>query len=134
MNIKLKDIKEFKEKDLEYLFLSVNWSSGKHPEKLKISMKNSDTVISAWDGDRLIGLMNALSDKIMTVYFHYLLVDPEYHGNGIGKKIINKMLENYNDYARKVIIAYDERIGFYKNFGFELGDGKSPMFITYFTT
>ena len=49
-----KEIKENKKKELEELFLSVNWDSGKYPEKLAIVMKNSSNVISAWDNEKLI--------------------------------------------------------------------------------
>ena len=134
MGIDYKDIKDFKAEDLERLFLSVNWSSGKYPEQLKIAMKNSCTVFSAWDGEKLVGLMNALSDGIMTVYFHYLLVDPDYHGNGIARELVDRMLEKYQSFARKALIAYDERVDFYKSCGFKVGEGKTPMFITYLTT
>ena len=41
MNIVYKDIKDFTEKELEDLFLSVEWSSGHFPDKLIIAMKNS---------------------------------------------------------------------------------------------
>jgi GNAT superfamily N-acetyltransferase len=132
--IEYRTTKEFSEKELETLFLSVNWSSGKYPDKLKIAMNNSDTVISAWDGTKLIGLMNALSDKVMTAYFHYLLVMPEYHSQGIGKTLVNKMLEVYQPFARKVLIAYNPEVEFYKKCGFIPHDDKNPMFITYLTT
>ena len=56
MAITIKEIQDFTEKELEELFLSVQWSSGKYPDRLKIAMKKSDKVYSAWDGDRLIGL------------------------------------------------------------------------------
>ncbi len=49
-----KEIKEFSKKELEELFLSVNWDSGKYHEKLAIVMKNSSNVISAWDNEKLI--------------------------------------------------------------------------------
>ncbi len=49
-----KEIKEFSKKELEELLLSVNWDSGKYPEKLAIVMKNSSNVISAWDNEKLI--------------------------------------------------------------------------------
>jgi GNAT superfamily N-acetyltransferase len=132
--IEYKTIKDFTEKELETLFLSVQWSSGKYPDRLKIAMNNSDTVISAWDGAKLIGLMNALSDKIMTVYFHYLLVMPEYHSQGIGRTLVNKMLEMYQPFARKALIAYNSEVEFYKKCGFTPHDDKKPMFITYLTT
>nr|WP_243686765.1 hypothetical protein [Methanobacterium formicicum] len=37
MVIKYKNIKDFKEKELEDLFLSVEWDSGNYPDKLKKS-------------------------------------------------------------------------------------------------
>ena len=51
MNIEYKDIHEFEAKELERLFLSVEWSSGHFPDKLAIAMKNYETVYSAWDED-----------------------------------------------------------------------------------
>lgn len=134
MNIVYKDIKNFNAEDLADLFLSVNWSSGNYPDKLKIAMYNSHSVLSAWDGDKLIGLINCLSDGIMTAYFHYLLIRPEYQCMGVGKNLIDKMLKRYDGYLRKVLIAYDKKIDFYKHCGFEIGKESVPMFITKLTT
>jgi len=134
MEIEIRDTKEFSAGELEDLFLSVEWSSGKYPDKLVVAMRNSDRVYSAWDGGKLAGLINALSDGIMTAYFHYLLVRPEYHSQGIGKKLVMKMLTAYEDYARKVVISYQEETGFYEHCGFKVNDHSVPMFITYLTT
>ena len=117
-------------KQLEDLFLSVEWSSGHFPDKLEIAMKNFETVYTAWDGDRLVGLISAMDDGIMTAYIHYLLVRPEYQGRGIGEQLIEKTKEKYKDYLRIVLVAYDEECGFYEHCGFKIGEGASPMFIT----
>jgi ribosomal protein S18 acetylase RimI-like enzyme len=53
-------------------------------------MQNSSSVFSAWDGQKLIGLINVLDDGIMTAYIHYLLIMPEYQHIGIGKELIEK--------------------------------------------
>ena len=98
MNIEYKDIKEFSKKDLEELFLSVEWSSGHFPDKLKIAMENFKTVFSAWDGEKLIGLVCAMDDGIMNAYVHYLLVDPDYHGMKIGRTLIDMIKKRYKDY------------------------------------
>ena len=117
-------------KQLEDLFLSVEWSSGHFPDKLEIAMKNFETVYTAWDGDRLVGLISAMDDGIMTAYIHYLLVRPEYQGRGIGEQLIEKTKEKYKDYLRIVLVAYDKECGFYEHCGFKIGEGASPMFIT----
>lgn len=130
MKIRYKDIKNFTEEELKGLFLSVNWSSGNYPEKLVIAMQNSDTVFSAWDDNKLIGLVNALDDGIMTAYIHYLLIMPQYQHVGIGKELIGRIAEKYRSYLRIVLIAYNKEVGFYKHCGFEEGEEKTPMFIT----
>lgn len=134
MEIKYKKIKDFQEEELQELFLSVEWDSGNYPDKLKRAIKNSHMVYSAWDNEKLVGLINSLSDGVMTVYFHYLLVRPEYQSLGIGTELIKLMLDKYKDFARKVVIAYDSEVEFYKKCGFEVGEDKSPMFVTYLKT
>ena len=130
MNIIYKETKEFNPKDLQDLFLSVEWSSGNFPEKLVIAMQNSSTVYTAWEEDKLIGLINVLDDNIMTAYIHYLLIKPEFQGKGIGKSLVTYIRSKYKDYLRIVLIAYENETPFYMNLGFEIGDKKTPMFIT----
>ncbi|OJV78646.1 MAG: GNAT family N-acetyltransferase [Bacteroidia bacterium 44-10] len=129
-DIQYKTTKEFSENELKDLFLSVNWSSGNYPEKLVIAMENSSSVFTAWDGEKLVGLINVLDDGIMTAYVHYLLINPDFHGRGIGKNLVNYVKEKYKDYLRIVLIAYNKEIGFYEHCGFTVGEEKVPMFIT----
>jgi len=51
-----------------------------------------------------------------------------------GRQLVSTMLEEYRDYARKVLVAYDAEIDFYQRCGFEIGTGKTPMFVTYLAT
>lgn len=130
MEIIYKDIHSFSQNDLQELFLSVEWSSGHYPEKLVIAMKNFETVYTAWDGSKLVGLICAMDDGVMTAYIHYLLVRPDYQHLGIGKKLVKKIKDNYKDYLRLVIVAYNDEEGFYESCGFEKADNASAMFIT----
>ena len=129
-NIQYKTTKNFSESELKELFLSVNWSSGNYPEKLVKAMENSSSVFSAWNGDKLVGLINILDDGIMTAYAHYLLITPEYQHIGIGENLIKLVADKYKDYLRIILIAYDKEIGFYEHCGFTVGEEKVPMFIT----
>ena len=84
MELTYKYDKSYTADDLEQLFLSVNWLSGKYPVRLKKALDNCETVITAWKDDRLIGLVNSIDDGELTAYVHYLCVNPEYQGIGIG--------------------------------------------------
>ena len=128
--ITYKDIHKFTKEDLEQLFLSVNWSSGHYPEKLVVAMQNYETVYSAWDGDLLVGMICVMDDGIMTAYVHYLLVNPEYQGQHIGKNLLEMTKEHYKDYLRIVLNAYNDKFAFYRSLGFKEGEGETPMFIT----
>ena len=130
MDITYKDIRDFSEKDLEELFLSVDWSSGHFPEKLVVAMKNFKTVFSAWDEEKLVGMICVMDDGIMNAYVHYLLVNPVYHGKTIGRTLVEMVKEKYKNYLRVAVIAYDNEARFYENCGFEKSKDASPMFIT----
>lgn len=124
------DTHDFKVSDLEDLFLSVEWSSGHFPEKLVVAMQNFKVVYSAWHGEKLVGMVCAMDDGIMNAYVHYLLVNPEYHGQEIGRTLVGMIKEHYKDYMRIAVIAYNDELNFYQNCGFVKSNDASPLFIT----
>jgi GNAT superfamily N-acetyltransferase len=130
MSITYRDTHDFGRDELERLFLSVEWSSGYFPDKLAAAMKRFATVYSAWDGEKLVGMVCAMDDGIMNAYVHYLLVDPEYHGKTIGTTLVEMVKEKYKDYLRIAVIAYDRELAFYERCGFVKSGDSSPMFIT----
>lgn len=130
MEIVYKNTHHFSKKQLQELFLSVEWSSGNFPEKLVISMKNFDTVYSAWDGEELVGLISAMDDGIMNAYVHYLLVKPDYQLKGIGKGLVERVKNHYKDYLKIVVITLNQNARFYEYCGFEKQEDKKALFIT----
>ncbi len=57
--------KRFTQEQVQELFLSVGWVSGQYPQRLYKALMHSSTVLTAWDGDRLVGLIRALDDSEM---------------------------------------------------------------------
>ena len=115
---------------LQELFLSVEWDSGNYPEKLSKAITGSTSVFTAWDNEQLVGLINVLSDGSMAAYVHYLLVRPEYQSQGIGKALVNMVVEEYADVPHKVLVAYNSEVGFYERCGFDQPNNTCPMFMT----
>jgi hypothetical protein len=54
------------------------WSSARKPDALHRAVLNSHALVSAWDGDMLVGIGNAISDGFLVVYYPHLLVRPDY--------------------------------------------------------
>lgn len=122
--------RNYTEEQLKELFLSVEWLSGKYPVKLKKALENCGTVITAWDGSELVGLINAIDDGVLTAYVHYLCVKPEYQAKGIGRELLRQVKEKYQDYLYLLLVAENEPlIKYYEGHGFTCYDERSVMMI-----
>ncbi len=128
MKIEYRQTKEFTAAELQRLFLSVRWESGNYPEKLVRAMRNSTRVISAWDGEKLVGLVRALDDGETVAFLHYLLVDPEYQGQHIGDGLMKRIMSCFDDLLYVKIMPSDPKtIPFYERYGFRQYDNYSAM-------
>ena len=133
MDIKYTEEKIFTQKQIEALFLSVNWISGKYPDRLYKALINSSTVITAWDKERLVGLVRVLDDGEMLAYMHYVLVHPDYHRNGIAGAMIEKVKEKYSHYLYLEVMPVESKnASFYERFGFQkMNDGVAMQICHY---
>ncbi|PIE68725.1 MAG: hypothetical protein CSA21_06180 [Deltaproteobacteria bacterium] len=84
-------------------------------------------VISAWDNDVLTGLTNALTDCGKIIYVHYFLVHNDYQGKGIGKEMMKQLMAEYQNFRHIVLIANNDKIGFFKKCGFFVSEGATAM-------
>lgn len=123
MSIKYSDSKSFTKSQVQELFQSVNWLSANYPDRLFSAFSNSETVFSAWDGDKLAGIVNAVDDGSLMAFVPYLCVNPAYQGKGIGKELLNMVKQKYKDYLYINLIAENEPlIKYYKSNGFDYVD------------
>ncbi|MDO4357800.1 MAG: GNAT family N-acetyltransferase [Clostridia bacterium] len=106
---------------LHRLFLSVGWSDGGESEALlrhfNAPFRNSTLVVSAWDGDRLVGAVRVLSDQITRSILYDLVVDPEYQNRGIGRALVQQCIARFPDsewlvQTTKGTAPYYEKLGF----------------------
>lgn len=131
--IEFTEQKKFTQEQVQELFLSVGWISGQYPGRLYKALIGSSTVITAWDGDRLVGLARALDDGELTAYIHYVLVNPEYHGMGIASHMIELIKEKYHDYLYIEVMPEERKnAAFYQKCGFTLmEDGAALQICNY---
>lgn len=129
MDIKLSESKEVLKEKIILLYRANGWSAANKPDLLFKALINSDTLITAWNGDELIGLGNAISDGYLVVYYPHLLVHPEYHGKGVGGMIMDKMQEKYVGFHMQMLVADGKAIDFYKKNGFERAGETESMWI-----
>ena len=113
--------------------MSVRWESGNYPQKLVNAMKNSTHVISAWDNERLVGLVRALDDGETVAFIHYLLVDPKYQGLHIGDGLMKHLMVHLDKLLYVKIMSSDPKtIPFYERYGFKQYENYSAMVLKNF--
>ena len=119
--IKFTEEKTFTKQQVQQLFLSVNWISGNYPERLYKALMNSSTVLTAWDDKKLVGLIRVLDDTEMLAQIHYVLVHPDYQGQGIAGKMLEYIKEKYKDFFYIEAMPEDKNnVSFYEKNGFSV--------------
>lgn len=87
---------------------------------LKTVMKNSRYKCFAFYGKQLVGVGRALADGADCSYLCDIAVHPDYQGKGIGKAIVNELLELSRGHKKIILYANPGRESFYENLGFKL--------------
>jgi len=111
------------------LYRAVGWLAAEKPERLRLGLLNSDALVTAWEGERLVGLGNALSDGHLVVYYPHLLVHPDYQGRGIGRRLVERLRARYRGFHQQLLVADGGAVEFYRRCGFERAGNTTPLWI-----
>ena len=110
------------------LFLSVRWAVGKYSDRLYKALMNSSRVISAWDGDNLVGLIRVMDDSDLVCFINYVLVHPDYQGHGIAGYLLEMVKAAYKSYLYiNVMIGDSKNAPFYEKHGFKVKENSLLM-------
>lgn len=111
------------------LYQANEWSSAEKPEQLMRALRNSDTLVTARIAGKLVGIGNAISDGCLVVYYPHLLVHPSFHGQGIGRQIMQALQQKYTSFHQQMLTADGDAIGFYEELGFEKAGKAQAMWV-----
>ena len=105
--IKYRTGKRIAREKLSRLYHSVRWLHWKTPQKLQQAYLNSDFVVTAWDGDRLVGAGRIITDGFFNAYLPDIAVHPGCRGEGVGKKVVELLLEKSRAFYNITAVAED---------------------------
>lgn len=111
------------------LYAANGWSSASRPTELMSALRGSHSLVTARADGRLIGLANAISDGSLVVYFPHMLVHPGWHRQGVGRQLMNAMLERYGSFHQLMLTADGDAVQFYEAMGFSRAGRTVPMWI-----
>ena len=87
-------------------------------DELRQHLQGARWVISAWDGDELVGLARAMSDGVSTAYVSSVMVDARCRGRGVGREIMRRLMTGRSPSLRWVLHAREGAMDFYRSLGF----------------
>jgi predicted N-acetyltransferase YhbS len=111
------------------IYRANRWSSAEKPAQLLAALRNSHSLVTARNGERLIGLGNAISDGHLVVYYPHMLVHPEYQGKGVGRKMMQAVQSRYAGFHQQMLVADGQAIDFYSSLGFERARNTQSMWV-----
>ncbi|PSB34054.1 GNAT family N-acetyltransferase [Chlorogloea sp. CCALA 695] len=114
---------------LQALFkLGAFWATERKIEDLDIAIENSEPVISVWDSQKLIGFARATSDGIYRATIWDVVIDPEYRGAGLGRKLVQTVLSHPRmNRVERVYLTTTHQQSFYERIGFEVNSSSTMV-------
>lgn len=108
MNITFSNQKIFASQQVNDLYTSVGWTAYTNDlPKLLRAISKSSLVISAWNGEELVGLIRALTDEETIAYIQDILVLPVYHKQGVGSELMRRILSELKG-IRQIVLMTDQ--------------------------
>jgi predicted N-acetyltransferase YhbS len=86
-------------------------------ERLERMLRHADIVVTARDGERLIGVSRAVTDFAYCCYLSDLAVDVAYQHRGIGKRLIAETRQAAGECATLILVAAPAAETYYPKIG-----------------
>jgi ribosomal protein S18 acetylase RimI-like enzyme len=88
-------------------------------ERIQKMLDHGNVLITAWDGDKLVGVSRALTDFSFCSYLSDLAVDKDYQKMGIGKHLIDETHKVSGEITTLILLAAPAAVEYYPKIGME---------------
>jgi predicted N-acetyltransferase YhbS len=88
-------------------------------DRMNKMLANANLVVSAWDGDLLVGIARSLSDFAYVTYLSDLAVRQSHQRMGIGQELIRRTMEAAGPQAYLTLLSAPKAVDYYPHVGFE---------------
>jgi predicted N-acetyltransferase YhbS len=87
-------------------------------KRIRQMYKNSNLVVTAWDGELLVGVSRCVTDWVWSCYLADLAVSPDYKMSGIGKRLIELTKEKVGEQTMVLLLSVPTAMEYYPKVGF----------------
>jgi predicted N-acetyltransferase YhbS len=88
-------------------------------DRIQQMLDHGNVTITAWDGDKLVGISRGLTDYAFCCYLSDLAVDESYQHQGIGKELVHLTHQNAGENTTLILLAAPAAIDYYPKIGME---------------
>ena len=89
------------------------------PDTIAGMVANADITLSAWDGDKLIGVARSVTDFAYCCYLSDLAVDVAYQRQGIGVELMARTQAMLGPKCKMILLAAPAAADYYGHVGFD---------------
>jgi len=120
VNITYRNNKDVKLEDVIRVFRNSGITRpADQPKRIQDMIRYSDILLTAWLGDRMIGIARALTDWSFCCYLSDLAVDKDVQKSGIGRELIARVREEIGEGVSLILLAAPSAMEYYPKVGFE---------------
>ncbi len=115
----------YRREEILPLYQAVGWTNyTARPNMVDRAFENSDCVLGAWEGDRLVGFLRAVGDGASILYVQDIVVHPAFQRKGIGSSLLKELIQRYPDVYQTVLMTdnTEKTSAFYRSCGFTSGE------------
>lgn len=86
-------------------------------ERMQKMYDHSDLIVTAWDGDLLVGVSRSITDWVWSCYLADLAIHPDYQKNGIGKELVRLTKEKVGEQVMILLLSVPTAMTYYPKIG-----------------
>ncbi|MBD3106992.1 GNAT family N-acetyltransferase [Bacillus sp. AGMB 02131] len=87
--------------------------------RLQKMLDHGDLLITAWDGEQLVGVARSITDFSYCCYLSDLAVDQNYQSQGIGKELVRQTQLHISEEIALILLSSPIAMEFYPHIGFQ---------------
>lgn len=99
----------------------INRRTGELPHMQKM-LDTADHLVSAWDGELLVGVSRSLTDFCELCYLADLAVDRAYQQQGIGRALVERVRSDIGTGVHLLLLAAPSAMTYYPKIGLDACD------------
>lgn len=80
---------------------------------------HANLVVTAWEGETLVGVCRALTDFSYCCYLSDLAVNKSHQGQGIGQQLIEQVKHKIGDQVALILLSAASAMSYYPGIGFD---------------